>query len=123
MKQTLLFLLLLSVLTGFSQKRKKVLIESKSEIIETARKELDEAMKAPEGAIYLFATGNQLEGEYTFDITVHEKGKVASVFCAERKEGTIKMQNKLKDFIKDFQFYFKMPKGKRYKFTYKFKFN
>ena len=62
-------------------------------------------------------------GEYTFDISIHEKGKTASVFCDSREGGSIAMQNKLKDFIKEFQYYFKMPKGKKYKFTYTFKFN
>ena len=123
MKKIVLVLFVLTTLSGFSQKKKKILIESKSQVIEAATKELDFAMQAPEGEIYLFAQEYQIEGEYTFDISIHEKGKTASVFCDSREGGSIAMQNKLKDFIKEFQYYFKMPKGKKYKFTYTFKFN
>ncbi|NOX48316.1 MAG: hypothetical protein GXO89_15205 [Chlorobi bacterium] len=122
MKKSLIILLVMTAFAGFSQKKKKLLIESKDEVIEAAKKELDFAMKAPEGEIYLFAQERGIKGEYTFDISIHEKGKTASVFCDSREGGSIKMQNTLKDFIKEFQFYFKMPKGKKYKFTYVFKF-
>jgi len=123
MKKPLLVLLILTTLLGFSQKKKKILIESKSQVIEAATKELDFAMQAPEGSIFLFAREHQIKGGYTFDISIHEKGKTASVFCDSREGGSVAMQNKLKDFIKEFQYYFKMPKGKKYKFTYIFKFN
>jgi len=123
MKKIALVLLILVSVTGFSQKKKKLLIESKTEVIEAAKKELDFAMKAPEGEIYLFVQEHGIQGEYVFDISIHEKGKTASVFCDSREGGSVKMQNKLKDFIKEFQYYFKMPKGKKYKFTYTFKFN
>ncbi len=79
--------------------------------------------QAPEGTLYLFKTENNIEGIYKFDISIHEKGKVASVFCQDREGGTIQMQNKLKDFVKEFEFHFKMPKGKKYKFHYIFEFN
>jgi hypothetical protein len=123
MKRTLIILLVMTALAGFSQKKKKLLIESKTKVVEAAKKELDFAMQASEGEIYLFAQEQGIKGEYTFDISIHEKGKTASVFCDSREGGSVKMQNKLKDFIKEFQYYFKMPKGKKYKFTYTFKFN
>ena len=122
MKKTLIILLVMTSLAGFSQKKKKLLIESKAEVIEAAKKELDFAMQSPEGEIFLFVREQGIKGEYTFDISIHEKGKTASVFCDSREGGSIAMQNKLKDFIKEFQYYFKMPKGKKYKFTYVFKF-
>jgi hypothetical protein len=57
------------------------------------------------------------------DITIREKGEVAAVFCAENENGSITSQNILKDFIQSYVFNFKMPKGKRYKFQYEFKFD
>ena len=56
------------------------------------------------------------------DITIHEKGKVATVFVVSNKGGAIKQQNLVKDFVKEFRLSFKMPKGKDYKFQYIFKF-
>ncbi len=79
-------------------------------------------MKPPDGLIYVYKTENNIRGEYVMDITIHERGKVASVFCAGNDGGTIKSQNKVKDFIKDYQLSFKVPKGKKYKFQYIFKF-
>lgn len=110
-------------ITCFGQKQKRILIDSKEEVVEKAIKELDMAMQAPEGSLYVFKNENNISGKYEFEICVHEKGKVASVYCKEREGGAIPMQNKLKDFVKDFSFYFKMPKGKKYKFTYVFNFN
>ncbi|MCD4664884.1 MAG: hypothetical protein K8R68_06395 [Bacteroidales bacterium] len=121
MKQIVTIVIVFFAITGFSQK--KVILEVKSEVIEAATKELDQAMQPPEGELYLFKTENNIYGEYILDITIHEKGKVATVFAAGKKGGTIKSQNRLKDFIKDYRFNFKMPKGKDYKFQYIFKFN
>ncbi len=103
--------------------QKKVFLESKALIIETATKELDSAMQSPEGSLYLFQLEKGLKGEYVFDITIREKGEVSSVFVVGNNGGTISQQNMLKDKIKNFKFNFKMPKGKLYKFRYIFKFN
>ena len=122
MKKIILLLLILVSVAGNAQKQKKALLDSKNVIIETATQELDQAMLAPEGSLYLFKTEYNIEGIYEFDITVHEKGKVSSVFCQARDGGSIEMQNKLKDFVKVYEFFFKLPKGKKYKFHYIFKF-
>ncbi len=105
-----------------SAAQKKELIESNDEIIREARVELDSAMKAPEGVIYLFGQKHDIHGNYTIDITIREKGEVASVFTVGNTNGTISSQNILKDYIQNFKFNFKMPKGKRYKFEFVFKF-
>ena len=123
MKKFILLLIIFISVIGYGQKQKKILIESHEQIIETAIKELDQAMQSPEGSLYLFKKEHNIEGTYKFDISVHEKGAVASVFVSESEGGTIQMQNSLKDFIKDFEFNFKCPKGKKYKFQYVFKFN
>ena len=122
MKRTLLFtiLALLSIAT-FAQK--KVLIEDKDEIHAEAIREIEQAMAPPEGPIYLFQYKYGIKGEYTYDITIREKGDIATVFAIGNTNGTIEAQNKLKDFLMEFEFNFKLPKGKSYKFRYTFTFN
>ena len=118
----LLFIVLIGSLATVAYSGKKPLIEGKDAITEAATKELSEQMKAPDGELYLFKTEYNIHGEYVMDITIHEKGEVASVFCAGNEGGDIQSQNKLKDFVKAYEFSFKVPKGKKYKFQYIFKF-
>jgi hypothetical protein len=122
MKQLILFfLLIMPGLTAFSQKPE--LIEDKDTIIERANSELDQAMAPPEGPIYLYTLKHPVKGEYTYDISIWEKGTVTSVFAAGNNNGTIDSQNRLKDLLMTFKFNFKMPKGKIYKFRHTFIFN
>ncbi len=123
MRHLLLSVMIIATLITFGQDRKRILIESNDEVISEAIKQLDEAIKAPAGEIYLFQQEQNITGKFTFDITIHEKGYVATVFVVNNDGGSIDSQNKLKDFIKDFRFWFKMPKGKDYKFQYVFNFN
>ncbi len=116
-------LLVFGFLSFCSIAQKKVLIESKEEIIEQATKELTAAMQPPEGSLYLWKVENNIKGEYIIDITIREKGDIASVFMAGSDGNDIKMQNMVKDKIRLFEFSFKMPKGKNYKFQYIFKFD
>ena len=102
---------------------KKPLIEHPDEIKAAAIAELDTAMMAPDGLIYLFAQKQLIKGTFVMDITVYEKGKVATVFVQSNEGGSLASQAKLKDFIKDYEFNFKTPKGKKYKLTYEFQFN
>lgn len=121
MKKIVLLLFVFSTTVGLAQK--KELLETKEEVVEAATRELDAAMQPPEGELYLFKQENGIKGEYVMDIQVHEKGQVAAVFCSGSEGGDIKQQNKLKDKIFQFEFGFKVPKGKRYKFQYIFKFD
>ena len=122
MNRFLLFFLLSTIgISSFAQK--KELIEDKDLIIETARAELDLAMKAPEGSIYLYTLKNPIKGEYTFDISFNDKSIVTSIFLVETKDGTIDAQNRFKSFLMTFKFNFKVPKGKSYKFRHTFVFN
>jgi hypothetical protein len=102
--------------------QKPEMIESKAEVVKQATLELDQALTPPEGELYKFAQKYQLSGEYTLDITIRNKGEVISVFVADKKDCNIPSQNSLKDKIMNFQFGFKMPKNKDYKFSYTFKF-
>ncbi|MCB2222387.1 MAG: hypothetical protein KQI35_18530 [Bacteroidetes bacterium] len=115
--------LLLAILSLSAYAGKKPLIEDYDKVVATAIKEIEQAMEAPEGELYLFAKENEISGTFSFDITLHEKGLVATVFVKSNEGGTIKSQNMLKDYVKAMKFEFKMPKGKDYKFNYIFKFN
>lgn len=103
--------------------QKKILIEDTQKVIETAKAELDEAMKAPDGNLYLFAQKYQITGSFEIKLTIHEKGKVATVFVEKNEGGSIKSQNMFKDYLMKQKFNFKMPKGNDYKFNYTFNFN
>jgi hypothetical protein len=121
MKNTIvLLLILISVISLKAQKPE--LLELKEEVIKQATLELDQAMTPPEGALYKFSQKNHITGEYTLQLTLRNKGQVVSVFVADKKDGNIPSQNSLKDKMLDFQFSFKMPKNKDYKFSYTFKF-
>ncbi len=122
MRNALLLILFVIIgLPSFSQK--KVLIEDKDLIIERAKAELDSAMAAPEGSIYLWTQKNPIHGEYIFDISIWEKGTVTSIYVVGNNGGTVDMQNRFRSFLMEFQFNFKMPKGKSYKFRHAFVFN
>lgn len=118
---SLLILVLMMGAASFAQK--KELIDEKDLIIERANTELDQAMTAPEGSIYLYTLKNPIKGEYTFDISIWEKGAVTSIFVVESKNGTIDAQNRFKSFLMNYTFNFRMPKGKSYKFRHTFVFN
>lgn len=121
MKTVLITLLFLT--SGISlMAQKPEQIELKEEVIKQATLKLDQAMTAPEGLLYKFGQKYNISGEYTLTLTIRNKGQVVSVFVADKKDGNIPSQNSLKDKILDFQFSFKMPKNKDYKFNYTFKF-
>ena len=104
------------------QAQNRVLIEDKDEIIKQATLELDNAMTGPEGSLFKAGQKNSITGEYNLQLTIRDKGQVVSVFVADKKDGNIPSQNRLKDEVLALQFSFKMPKNKDYKFNYIFKF-
>lgn len=121
MKKFIVTLLILA--SGITlQAQKPELIELKEEVVKQASLELDQAMSQPEGALYKFGQKYHISGEYTLQLTLRNKGQVVSVFVADKKDGNIPSQNSLKDKMLAFQFSFKMPKNKDYKFSYTFKF-
>lgn len=120
MKTAIIILTLLFSLPVLTQKPE--LIESNEEVIKQAVLELDQAMTPPEGSLYKFGQKYKITGEYTLNITIRNKGEVVTVFISDKKDWNIPSQNSLKDKVMDFQFSFKMPKNKDYKFSYTFKF-
>jgi len=120
---TFLFLILALLFISVAlHAEKPLLLELKEEVIKQANMELDQAMASPEGSLYKFGQKYQITGEYTLQLTLRNKGQVVSVFVQDKKDGNIPSQNSLKDKLLDFQFSFKMPKNKDYKFSYTFKF-
>lgn len=121
MKKIIIIILILT--SGICLKAQKPeLLELKEEVVKQASFELDQAMTSPEGSLYKFGQKYHISGEYTLQLTLRNKGQVVSVFVADKKDGNIPSQNSLKDKIMNFQFSFKMPKNKDYKFSYTFKF-
>ena len=98
----------------------KPLLQDYSEVMAKARAELDSSMQT--GVLKEFGVKHKIKGEYTMDITIHEKGKVLTVFTVSNNSDNLKMQTGLKDFVRTLEFNFKMPKGKLYKFQYTFLF-
>ncbi len=120
MKKLFLFALLFGSIAGYAQK--KPLIEDKQEVVKRASAVFEASMKGPEGELYVFGKENNIEGTYDFKITLGDRGKVVSIFVLNREGGTIKMQNMVKDAVKETRFDFKLPKNKDYSMEYKFKF-
>ncbi len=116
---TILLMGLLFLASNNLMAQKKPYIAEQEKIIEAAYQALDESMKG-EGELRTFINENQLKGSYTFNITIRNKGEVSTVSAVER-EGEVAGQNKLKNYLKEIRFPFKMPKNKSYKFKYKFK--
>ncbi len=99
----------------------KPLIQNFDEVVARAKAELDSSMQT--GALKEYAVKSKIKGEYILDITIHERGKVLTVFAVSNDSDNLKMQTGLKDFLRTLEFNFKMTKGKMYKFQYTFHFS
>lgn len=109
----LLFVLPLALLS------QKALISDPELIVERVTNDLNEHQETDEWKKYI--EKNPISGQFAFDFTIYNKGEVIAIRALGRStDATIPDQNKLKDYIKQFKFDFKVPKGKRYKVTYTF---
>lgn len=113
----LIFILFFSIQSQ-GQKR---LIQEYNQVVEAAKAELDSMMKQA-GSLQTEAKEVNVKGEYILDVTIHEKGKVLSVYMVSSDADDVKMQNRAKDLVRRVEFGFKVPKGKTYKFQYTFSF-
>ena len=103
-----------------SEAQKKPYYNEQEQVIEAAYTVLDHEMNS--GNLISWARENNFKGSYIFDITIGgKKGEVLTVFAVQNN-GVISNQNKLNSYLKSMRFPFKMPKDKRYKFRYEFKF-
>ncbi|HPG33164.1 MAG: hypothetical protein H6541_07415 [Lentimicrobiaceae bacterium] len=118
MKQGLTIVLIMLALATFGQK--KQLVEYRDHIVTKAIAELDSALVTPKCDLYRQIAESGIQGEYVFDITLREKGVIATVFVVNDGVNGIPQQNRLKDIVKRYRFSFKVPKGKSYKFQYTF---
>ena len=97
------------------------LISDYAEVVKRANSEIDASLAS--GYLHKMAEKyNVAPGEYTFTVSIHDKGKVLSVFVSGNNMSDIKQQNLVKDIIRQMDFDFKMPKGNIYKFERTFKF-
>ena len=112
--------LVILLLIGFASSAQKKSLYDFEEVTAEAKLELDSSMRV--GELKEWSVKNKVKGEYIMDITIHEKGKVLSVFAVSNDTDDIKMQNRVKDIIRTIIFNIKMPKGKLYKFQYTFNF-
>ena len=114
--------LALFILTLSLSAENKPLVESQEEVQKLASADFEKSMSAPDGELYLFGQANHIEGTYKFKVTLGDKGRVTSIFVIGREGGSIQMQNKVKDAVKETKFSFKLPKNKDYSLEYKFSF-
>ena len=118
--KTKFFLLILNfyLLNSFSFGQ-KAFYETEAEVAQAAIEELNVLMKDEKFLKKL--SKEKIRGSYTFQITVREKGMIASMFFIEKSEDAdISGQNFLNNLVRNHKFTFKVPKGKYYKFTYTF---
>lgn len=114
--------LLLLVLTLSLTAQKKQLVESQEDVQTLASVDFEKSLSGPYGELYLFGKKNNIQGSYDFKVTIGDRGRVITIFSLNREGGTIQMQNKVKDAVKEMEFSFKMPKNKDYSLEYKFSF-
>lgn len=103
---------------SFAQKNTS--LTDSDEITAAAVKYFEYSLK--EGELFKLAEKHQITGAYEFDVTIRERGEVASVFVVDREGGSLAFQNLVKDAVMKMKLGFKMQKGKRYKINYKFQF-
>lgn len=101
-----------------AQKGKTPTLTDKNAIAAQATKELDASLQ--NGDLKAFTTANAIKGEYIFDITVQEKGKVLTVYVVSSDADDLNKQNQLKSKLREFQFNFKLAKKSTCKFQYTF---
>ncbi|KJS06709.1 MAG: hypothetical protein VR77_03675 [Flavobacteriales bacterium BRH_c54] len=113
-------LLLMIGISKQSLAQKNISLTNPDEITEAAVKYFEYSLK--EGELFKLAEKHQITGAYEFDVTIRERGEVASVFVVDREGGSLAFQNLVKDAVMKMKLGFKMQKGKRYKINYKFQF-
>ena len=114
----MVLILLLFAASAFGQK--KQMVEYRENIVVRAMAELDSLLVDTGGDFFKQLAELNISGQYVFDITLREKGVVATVFVVNDGINPIPMQNSLKDLLKRYRFSFRVPKGKSYKFQYTF---
>lgn len=98
------------------------MIETTDEVAVLAAEDLDRLLEDEKFIKKL--EKEKVKGDYTFDITVDEKGRISSMRAVKRSEdASIDGQNFLNDLVRKHKFKFKIPKGNSHRFTYTFEIN
>lgn len=97
--------------------QKNISLSDPDEVTTAAVKYFEYSLK--EGELFKLAEKHQITGAYEFDVTIRERGEVASVFVVDREGGSLAFQNLVKDALMKMKLGFKMQKGKRYKINFK----
>ncbi len=116
--KTLIFCLLLFSAFEVSA-QKKLLITDADTIIATAKQQLD-LDRQPEGKLREFADKHAVKGEFNIDFSLNDKGQVVSVFFQSKPDLELKTITQFREFLNEYTFNFKTPKGRKYKFNYQF---
>ncbi|HQQ97421.1 MAG TPA: hypothetical protein PLX35_09155 [Cyclobacteriaceae bacterium] len=90
----------------------------KESVIAEAKRQLTN-LAAPEGELGKFCEERGIQGQFTFDITVVQKGNVITVFTVSSTVEDMAQQNRLKVKINELKFdNIKLPKNTRVKFQH-----
>jgi hypothetical protein len=107
-----LFFALISFV-GFGQSKNAF---DKVAIIEEAKQQLI-AMAASTGEMGVACAKNGITGEFVFDMTLHQKGSVLTVYMVSSSTDEVKDQNFVKSRLTKIEFEkIKIPKNERIKF-------
>lgn len=98
----------------------KMLLEKTPDIEKAVHDELNAS--AANGTIANFVKLKNIKGEYVFDITVYQDGKVLTITPISNENGSIQNQNLLKDYFKEFVFNFRLKPDMKVKVRHTFKF-
>lgn len=116
-KSILITLFCLAVgLKSYAQKKEYL---TDPEVIEQKAVETLDNLLQEGNSLHKYCVKNEIQGSYVYDIVIWNKGQVATVKSVSR-EGEIKYQNLLKDYLKELRFPMKLPKNQQYKFRYTF---
>lgn len=102
--------------------QKPVKLTEAKEIIAFAKNQLDQGLQA-EGEITEFVAKKQIKGHFNVDLSFDEKGKVVSVFFVEKQAPDLRTVTVFRNYLNEYRFNIKAPKGRKYKFNFDFNFN
>jgi hypothetical protein len=120
MFKTITILLFALISVNVAAQKKPTLTDADT-IVMTAKQQIELDLK--EGsAFFEFVEKQKLVGSFDVDLTINEKGEVVSVFFQKKPDIEIKKLTYFREFLNEYKFNFKTPKGRKYKFNYQFNF-
>jgi len=114
-------IMLLTLITISASAQNKPTLTDADTIVAAAKQRIEIDLKEA-GILQVFALKHQLKGVFDVDLTINEKGKVVSVYFQKKPEGNLVQLTQFREFLNNYSFNFKTPKGRKYKFNYQFTF-